>query len=341
MSILTPPVLAEPPRRVLRTTGATFTRRTGIFFPALTYRSAQTHLTSLRRHGIAADRCLIPYNEMPGSRGSRWWENTSAADSIGTLADDVRSRGFELFLDSGIFTFCQDYGRAHGIPGAYVFSYAEEQFEEGIMPSYERHYGDYVKRMEALLWGAVEIDLGTLEQRRARRERMRRSQGVTLIPVFRPETDPLEELDNLMRTYDRVCVPVTVKFLPTALRWKLIEHAVFLQRTKYPYCYLHVLGSAPTHHWLSVAAFSGSCDASTWTAPVRYGVRCTHTLNYSVQLKLKTFQNANPGESPVLFRDLNNPQGTSATTALSELYLATMSTFVSSNLTASPAPPQQ
>lgn len=331
------PPLPEAPAGVIRTSGGQYDRRPGVFFPALSGGMVQTHLSAVRAAGIAADRCLLAYNSMPGSSGARWWENTSGPESIPELRAMIETSGFKLFLDSGVFTFCHDYGRKHGIPGHMVFSMPESAFDAGVIQSYEAHFGDYVHRMEHLLWGAVEIDIGSVEERKARRARMLANAGVALIPVFRPECDPLEYLDEIMAKNDRICMPVTVKMLPAEMRWALVAKVVELQRTKYPYCYLHVLGSAPVHRWAGIASRSGSCDASSWIAPVQYGRRPTYGLSSSVQCRLDTFAAANPEASPILFRDLGNPQGLPDSASINELYLATMGTFLHGNLLPQPS----
>lgn len=326
------PPLPVAPKGVHRTSGGRYDRRPGIFFPALSGGMVQSHLTAVRSLGVDVRRCLIAYNEMPGSNGAKWWRNTQGVESIPALRHMIEQEGLHFFLDSGVFTFCHDYGRKNNIPGPEVFAMPESAFDPGLFAEYELHFGAYVARLKSLLWGAVEIDLGTIPERNARRDRIRQRDGVSLIPVFRPEADPIEYLDELMAKNDRVCVPVTVKLLPNELRWKVVAHAVHLQRTKYPYCYLHVLGSAPVHTWASLAARSGSCDSSSWVAPVRYGTRPTYSLSHSVQLKLKSFEGANPGETAILFRDLDNPQGLPASDSINELYLANMGTFLDTNL---------
>lgn len=327
-----PPLPLPKSSKVLRTSGGRFDRRPGIFFPALTDGGGKIQgLLNVRELGVRVDRCLIAYNCMPGSNGVKWWENTQGPESIPELRGMIENDGLHFFLDSGVFTFCHDYGRKHNIPGTFVFSFPESEFDPGILQSYEKHYGEYVARIKHLLWGAVEIDLGTLAERKARRARMRENYGVVTIPVYRPECDPFEELEKLMASYDRICLPVTVKFLPAEVRWALVSRIVELQRTKYPYCYLHVLGSAPVHQWASIAMQSGSCDSSSWIAPVRYGTRPTYSLSHSVQTKLKQFEGANPGEVPILFRDLGNPQGLPPSDSINELYLANMGGFLSLN----------
>lgn len=321
--------------QVIRTTGGKYDRVPGIFFPALSGGMVASHLTTVRSLGVAVNRCLIAYNEMPGSNGKRWWENTAGPDSIPELSAMVED-GVHWFLDSGAFTFCHDYGRTHGMPGQLVFSMPLSTFEPGLLTSYENHLGKYVKRMEGLLWGAVEIDIGNATERTDRRNRMSADHGVNLIPVFRPECDPLEYLEEIMSANDRICIPTTVRMLPAAVRWALIRRAVELQKAKYPYCYIHVLGSAPTHSWAALASASGSCDSSSWIAPVRYGRRPTYSLAQSVSLQATTFAAANPGKHSILFRELDNPHGLPSADTLNELYLASMGTFLALNL----PPPQ-
>lgn len=274
--------LPRAPRGVLRTSGGTYDRKAGVFFPAISQRDMTKHVPALLERGVPLSRFLIAYNEMPGSSGQSWWENTSGLEKLGNLPQLVIDHGIKVFLDSGVFTFCHDYGRATGVHGSEVFAYREARFGD-TMATYEAHYGAYVSRIKHLLWGAVEIDLGSVEERTARRQRMATG-GAVLIPVFRPETDTLEYLEELMSTYDRICMPVTVKMLPNELRWALVAKAVEMQRTRFPYCYIHVLGSAPVYGWVALASQSGSCDSSTWTNPGRFGSRPTYALSHSIQL---------------------------------------------------------
>ena len=228
-------------------------------------------------------RFLLAYNSTPGASGTSWWNNEHP-QRFRTELGPLVTEGVHIFLDSGAFTFCHDYGRATGVPGEQVFSYGSHEFGDSL-EDYATHYGRYVSEIQDLLWGAVEIDIGTQPERVARRQRIASEFGVHLIPVFRPESDSLEYLDRIMRENDRICLPVTVKALPPYLRWALVAKAVEFQKTRHPHCYIHVLGTAPVFPWVSLAAASGSCDSSTWTNPGRYGNRPTYAHDYSVQLR--------------------------------------------------------
>lgn len=275
--------LPAAPSGVIRTCGDTFDRKTGVFFPAIST-SNLVQVRSLREANVPLTRFLLPYNDMPGSRGESWWENSEGVAPTIDLLTPFVDDGLKVFLDSGVYSFCHAFGRMNGVAGHEVFSYPSSAFGD-VLTSYTRHYGEYVRGVKHLLWGAVELDIGTTRERIARRRAMLRDFGVGLVPVFRPESDPISYLETIMRENDRICMPVTVKMLPSELRWRLVAKAVELQRTKYPYCYIHVLGTAPVPMWVNIAAVAGSCDSSTWTNPGRFGNRPTYSYLHGVQLR--------------------------------------------------------
>lgn len=171
----------------------------------------------------------------------------------------------DILLDSGAFTTASTYARKSGIPLGEAFKIPPAQ-----LPGYNELlalYTKVVKQRGHLLWGYIELDLGSTADRDALRAQQA-DDGIVPIPVYHPLTDPYEYFDQLASTHDRVCIGGIVGAEPNAKRIALADIA-YRRNRRYPHVWLHALGQEPSP--LLTAFEYNSADTSGWASPFMYG----------------------------------------------------------------------
>jgi hypothetical protein len=164
--------------------------------------------------------------------------NDSGVDALRARLDLPGSR---VFLDSGVFWLASTYAKANNIDLADAF-----QIEPETMPGFDRlvtAYVDLVRQAESKLWGYVELDQGGVENKRRLRA-MLEGEGLRPIPVFHPLSDPPEYFDELLESYDRVCIGNLAMAAPEARR-SILAWAWERRRRHAAPVWVHALGVTP------------------------------------------------------------------------------------------------
>ena len=175
--------------------------------------------------------------------------------------------GYHVMLDSGCFTLCFAKADELGItpPEAFMMSPADWG------PELEAHIDLYCESLAACkqyLTTYVEVDIGSLAERAARRRMMKRDFKLEPMPVFRMFNDPLSELPGILRANKTLCIAGTA-FCPMVNRVRAWHEAWRQWKEHNPSCKLHVLGVTPCSTFNSFG-FTSS-DSSTFSASCRYG----------------------------------------------------------------------
>ena len=178
----------------------------------------------------------------------------------------------KLFLDSGCFSLACAEAKNLNCSPADVFMYHPSE-----LPFFESWYNTYITTVPTVidnLWGVVEIDFGTPEDRANTRARIFNDCGVHPIPVFRFGKDPVSLFEELVSTHDRVCLGGLAK-ASGAVRYMSIPLLREIQHRANPDCWIHCLGMAGSGPFAS-SGFS-SCDASSYSNSARYGATNGYT----------------------------------------------------------------
>lgn len=195
---------------------------------------------------------LVAVNEVCTARGRE-------------VLDQVLDSGCRVMLDSGIFNLAMEHVRAHHVSHDVALGLPPEEID-GFEALWDL-YGEIVTTYADRLWGVVELDQGGVENKPRTRARIEKEFGITPMPVYHPLLDGWDYYDTLARSYDRLCVGNIVQAAP-ALRLRLV-HTAYERARAYPYLWTHLLGQYPNQNVLALR-LRGSCDASTWLAPVRW-----------------------------------------------------------------------
>lgn len=220
------------------------------------------YLLSRGRLETISDAMLIPVNKLTD-------------DEIQFVEQVARANpGLRFFLDSGVFSLVTAHMRANDMPfHTAILTPPDEMSGHATLMS---RYISTVRRLEPLLWGYVEMDLGGTNQKRRARAELE-AEGLRPIPVYHPLTDPPEYFDELASTYDRVCIGNLAK-ADRATRLRLTA-MIWERRQAYPDVWLHALGlGIGDLIWAYPDAYS-SVDSSTYAAPFRFGMVKERAVN--------------------------------------------------------------
>lgn len=211
--------------------------------------------------------------------------NTVSQETL-TQLNELGNEGYRLFIDSGCFTLANAYANQNGEHPSDVFMRSPDQ-----LPFFEDWYEVFCTVAPQIVqdvWGMVELDFGSLEDRENTRQRVFSDVGVQTVPVFRYGRDPLEEFGDLISRHDRICVG-GVGILPKPMQYKGYMRLLELWQEHNPNCFIHILGVAALGAFSS-ALFS-SCDSSTYANLARFGLTCgycysgfTHDGHFSKKL---------------------------------------------------------
>lgn len=168
-----------------------------------------------------------------------------------------------ILMDSGVYGLASAYATLNNINPNVVRQMPAEEIPgfEPLLASYKNLVSRYADR----LWGYIEMDWGTAEQKATRRATLE-AIGLAPIPVYHPIWDPMDYFDELAQNYDRICIGNTASS-DNVTRLRLIATAV-QRRQKYPHLWMHMLGVTPSE-WCAAYAFD-SCDSSAWLSGVRW-----------------------------------------------------------------------
>lgn len=182
--------------------------------------------------------------------------------------NDIRRaarQGFKILLDSGVYSMTANYARATGKLIEYAHLQPPETFSE--WPVLRRKYEAVVGDLGDELWGYIELDQGTAEQKTKTRLELEAA-GLHPIPVYHPASDTPEYFQKLLAEYDRVCVGGLAITGGPAVRRRVMA-TVWERRQAYPDTWVHLLGvSLLTPEVLAYPP--DSIDSSSWTTLSRW-----------------------------------------------------------------------
>jgi hypothetical protein len=172
--------------------------------------------------------------------------------------------GFTHLIDSGVFNFATTLAKTLGVSmdKALMTSPADAPG----FPQFLEKYINIAKRLDPVVWGIIEVDLGGRDNKIKTREHLE-SLGLRPIPVYHPINDGWDYFDFLASRYDRMCVG-NVVMAPPLVRTKIIR-TIFERRSKYPHLWIHFLGLFTIPQFFSFPF--ESCDSSSWAAGARWG----------------------------------------------------------------------
>jgi hypothetical protein len=185
----------------------------------------------------------------------------------------LAERGHSFYLDSGCFTLANAHANKTGQNPWDVFMTSPSK-----LPFFNAWFDLYcmvVPVLKPYLWGVVEIDFGSAEERAETRERIYKACGIKPIPVYRCLSEPFEVFEKLVATHDRVCLAGTAK-VPTWARYAAYSKATEIIERANPKCRVHALGVGAFGPF--TASLLNSCDSSTYANPARFGLTCGYTL---------------------------------------------------------------
>jgi hypothetical protein len=182
------------------------------------------------------------------------------------------AEGSKVFIDSGVFALVSAHARLHGLTIPEAFAEPAEKID-GFDALFER-YCEMVRRLGDDVWGYVELDFGGYPYKRDLRMRLE-AMGLRPIPVYAPLVDPPDYLDELMQTYDRICVGGIAR-ADMGVRKRVLA-TVWERRRRYPDVWVHMLGLTPSE-WLAAYPMQ-SCDSSTYDRPNRFGYSNARIFN--------------------------------------------------------------
>jgi hypothetical protein len=233
-------------------------------------------LSSKDRYFLALQKQHIRWAAVDSKDDSILWALNMLVSSKGQMAPEtfdglksVAAAGKRIYLDSGCYTLANAYANDNGLVAGDVF-----MSDPATLPFFEEWFSVYKKWVVALepyLWGYVEVDFGNYEQRCAVRQRCYDETGLIPIPVFRVGRDPFSVFEELITTYDRVCIAGTLHLTSKQHARAYISIYETWKRLN-PDCYIHVLGIG------AFGSFSRynlpSSDSSTYANAARYGLTC-------------------------------------------------------------------
>lgn len=218
----------------------------------------------------SATHVLVALNELNGP-------NDLAR--LDALLDSGRHK---VLLDSGIHAINTAFVRAH--PDHVGSSFLVPPKKMPGFAELRDKYVAVVKKYEDRLWGYVELDQGGIEWKPRIRAELE-AEGLSPIPVYHPLVDPPGYFDELARSYDRVCLG-NLAFQTAFVRKRLLL-TIFERKRAYPHLWLHALGLFP-NQWVRSMPIE-SCDSSTWTEPLRWGVFYEHANGQAISHLPKNF----------------------------------------------------
>jgi hypothetical protein len=194
--------------------------------------------------------------------------NDAMTDSgVAELHERTERPDAKLLLDSGIFWLATRYAAANGLTMDEALKVPPEEIDD-----FERllaRYLELVKAYEDRLWGYVELDQGGAENKRRTRA-MLEAEGLRPIPVYHPLADGYDYLDELLESYDRICIGnVVMADAPT--RRALLALVWERRRRSGRRVWLHLLGYTP-NQLLNALPFN-STDSSSHVYALRFGAR--------------------------------------------------------------------
>lgn len=245
----TPPALA---RNALGRNAQGKIRTSGVWDPTergLFFQSAQVADMALGVLDVSTSILVDAHELHPGKHGA-----TVAGALLG---------GRRVLIDSGVHNFAYDLLRTQGMEWPDIF-----RADPDTLPGYDR----FAQRHEAVLrafadrvWGVVEVDLGSLDAQQHRRDALA-AEGLVCIPVWHTD-DPLDVLDRLASTYDRVGLGGIQAHTREGhqLLAALWEHC----HARYPDVWFHLLGYT-VNPYLLAYPLARSCDSSNWTSAMQW-----------------------------------------------------------------------
>jgi hypothetical protein len=248
--------LSEIPDGVIHTGGGRFRRQDGFILFVVDRLMASVDFHNLYKY------ILVSLTEV-----------SLTPTGLASVRHVTQDLGQTLMLDSGVYGFVNDYIRKHDTdePFGEVRKKSPSTFAD--FEALVRKYVQFVQYFENDLWGYVEIDIGSPAEKTATRKLLE-GYGLKPIPVYHPAVDDYDYFDYLAERYDRVCCgnmgqasePIRMRILAT-----LYERA-----RKYPYLWVHVLGTR-NHHWFNAYPLQ-SADATSWLEGLRFG-QITHYVD--------------------------------------------------------------
>jgi hypothetical protein len=184
---------------------------------------------------------------------------------VGELQRRLDSPGSRTMLDSGVFWLASTYAKNNDMSLAQALTVDPES-----MPGFDRlvsAYVDIVRTAEPKLWGYVELDQGGADTKRRLRA-MLEAEGLRPIPVYHPLSDPYDYFDELLESYDRVCIGNLAMAAPDARRAILGDVWERRRRHVGP-VWLHALGVTPAP--ILNAYPINSADSSTHVYAIKRG----------------------------------------------------------------------
>jgi hypothetical protein len=194
---------------------------------------------------------LMAVNELSGESGMREFRLRSTPPG-------------KMFLDSGIFWLSTRHAAAHGLTMDQALAVKPEDID-GFDDLLAR-YVDLVNEFEPTLWGYVELDQGGPEGKRRTRAYLE-SIGLHPIPVYHPLTDGFDYFEELLDSYDRICIG-NVVMADAATRRALLTMVWERRRRHKNTVWLHALGYTPNSLFTSYPI--NSADSSTHVMALRY-----------------------------------------------------------------------
>ncbi len=236
---------------MIETGGAKFVKEGSLFFPVFSTKKDYEHTSIL----------LVPLEEVDASFKEY-------------LRDEVT-----VLLDSGAYALAAARARDEGCHVSTMFQEPLNTF-----PGWEEHIETYtreVRELEHRLWGYIEVDLGTFDEKRERRETLH-EEGLNPIPVFSVLGDDWDDLDWLLAHYDRIAVG-SIARLPRKYKQPIIAEVA--KRAEAHQCWVHYLGITPTnfliHHDLH------SSDSIGWVNSTKFGSTYFHYQGGALSVRLE------------------------------------------------------
>lgn len=141
-----------------------------------------------------------------------------------------------LMIDSGVWTMLADAAH-HQRADSFTDLCPEES---RFWPTFRGRWIELMTSPELCrkVWGVVEIDGGTVEDKRKRREKLEDLTGRSPMPVYHT-TDPLSYLVELLEGYDKICVSQSIYQPPRS--HAIVEVCRWVDSP----CWVHWLGASP------------------------------------------------------------------------------------------------
>ena len=185
-------------------------------------------------------------------------------DELGSVLDDLDDHQ-SLLVDSGVFSLAAAHAKKNSIPISQAF--AEDPQNVDGWDELRNTYVSTILQHQEKMWGYVELDLGSQEDKEERREEMRQI-GISPIPVYSVAGDSWEYFEHLAENYDRICVGSIAKVHQNYRKSVVAAISSFTSKMENR-PWVHFLGMSPGT--LVNTFFPSSCDSTTWYDVRRFG----------------------------------------------------------------------